>query len=635
MTKKTLVHRPDIDGLRAIAVLSVVLFHYKIGVSSAGFLGVDVFFVISGYLITTQLLSLVEIQSFTKFLTGFYARRIRRIFPALLAVLATSLLFGYFTLPPADFSGLGKSTAYSAIGLANFFFFSHTGYFDRDAELQPLLHMWSLGVEEQFYFVWPALIFLLARFVRSPRRVFLYLVLFTLGGLIYAEQMVRAAPKAAFFLPLPRAWELSAGALLAFCPTINSRAFSEVIGWAGITLLGASLMFFNATEDALGGEMTPVVLGAACLVADRQRDSISYLLSLWPLRWIGLLSFSLYLWHWPVLVFFRLLNFEEFPQGRETVLLIGLTVLLSVLSYVWVETPVRRRGFPFAAGVTIPTLTVVLATSMIIVTSGGLESRLSATARTLSQSAGDFSPRRPECHRTDALNPPLGESCRYGEQGSLPEVAMWSDSHGVELAHALGEILQDQGKSVLGLTYSSCPPALKFRSQHQNGCQKFAKDALDYLVSHPEIHTVIIAAYYELYDQAGSWQDLAAGLNESLRALSGSGKRVVLVASTPEMGFSIPQAAVRLAMLNDAPLLEVPVERHRAFSHKAWDLLQSLVRAYSNVTVFDPTDVLCDANTCKMIVGSQTVLFDADHLTLSAARRMAQKLANELPESSR
>lgn len=630
---KILLQRKDIDGLRAIAVLFVILFHYKIGPASRGLIGVDVFFVISGYLITAQLLSLVETQCVSTFLSSFYGRRIRRIFPALLTVLAASLVAGFFLLIPSELEALANSAIYSSIGLANVFFFLHTGYFDRKAELQPLLHMWSLGVEEQFYFFWPALLFVLTRVMGSRRRVFLCLAAVTASGLAYAQLTEQADPKAAFFLPLPRAWELSAGALLAFCPPIGSRMISELAGWTGIALLALSLIYFGTGEDRLGIEMVPVILGAGLLVAQRRSDTVARLLSMQPLPWIGLLSFGLYLWHWPVLVFFRLVNAEKYPTGSETAALLGLTTLLSLASYAMIETPVRRRNFTFTAYVTVPALGAVIIASLIMVVSGGLDMRLTASARTLSDSARDFSPRRPKCHRSETLDLPLERSCLFGAQQSGPEIAMWSDSHGVELAHALGEILlQEKRGAVLGLTYSACPPAQDFTSLFQKGCTEFGKDAAAYLVLHPEIHTVILATYFELYDQAGLWPQLSDGFERSVKILAASGKHVVLIASNPELGPSIPQAAARQAMLTATPRLEVPIGQHRAYSHKASAFLNYLQKSYPNVTLFDPADVLCDAKACPMIVDGRAVLFDADHLTLTAARRVARRLVAELPE---
>lgn len=251
MTENCLRYRPDIDGLRAIAVVSVILFHYQLAAASNGFLGVDIFFVLSGYLITKQLQSLPLENGFKHFLIGFYLRRLRRILPALLVVLSATLAVGFFLLPPEDFKELGKSGFFSVFGLANLYFVNNIGYFDRAAEFQPLLHMWSLGVEEQFYLIWPAFFFLLFGPGNARRFGVGVLVVGLMVGLAYAEWTASRDAKAAFFLPFPRAWELLAGAFLAFLPRIESRALSEVAGWCGFALLASSLAFADASESAL------------------------------------------------------------------------------------------------------------------------------------------------------------------------------------------------------------------------------------------------------------------------------------------------------------------------------------------------------------------------------------------------
>ena len=227
--------RTDIEGLRAIAVSSVLLFHYDRSWLPGGFVGVDVFFVISGYLITKRLEESIARNNgrLLPVLFDFYGRRIRRIYPALLAVLATTLAVGWFFLIPDDYALTGESAAYAAVGAGNLFYYWNTGYFDRSAELQLLLHTWSLGAEEQFYLVWPFLLFTLLTGVKSRGWVAVAISALIVVGLLYSARTVTVAPKSAFYLPFARAWELGAGALIAFLPTISNRWLSEVFGLAG------------------------------------------------------------------------------------------------------------------------------------------------------------------------------------------------------------------------------------------------------------------------------------------------------------------------------------------------------------------------------------------------------------------
>lgn len=619
-------YRPDIDGLRAVAVLSVILFHYQISGVSNGYLGVDIFFVISGYLITRQLQTIVSEPCFRTFLFSFFARRLRRILPALLAVLGVTLAVGFFILPPEDFKELGSSSFLSVFGLANLYFFNNTGYFDRAAEFQPLLHMWSLGVEEQFYLVWPGLFFLLFGRGMNRRTGIGVLVVGLIVGLAYAEWTEARDAKAAFYLPVPRAWELLVGALVAFVPRIESRALSELLGWCGCALLAWSLFFTDASEGTLGLEMVPTILGAALVVSDRCPSRVAMLLSIVPLRWIGQLSFSLYLWHWPVLVFFRLVNLEALPKGDEALVLMAVTTILSVASFFLIERPVRRLPLSLAMKVIAPALIMVPVACAGVVFFDGLEWRLSPVARSLAESAQDFSQRRPDCHRTDDMNLPLEESCRYGDQASLPSVVVWSDSHGVELAHALGERLGGDGQSVLGATYSSCPPAQGFASQYQEGCTQFNEDMLEFLLSRREIETVVLAAYYELYDRDGLWPQLVTGLDKTVAELTEGGKSVVLVLSSPEIGYSVPQAGVRLAMVTDEPRIDLARSAHDLFAEKATEMLNDLASRYPNTAIFDVAGTLCNLSVCPLIVEDRAMLFDADHLTMTAARRVVPEL---------
>jgi peptidoglycan/LPS O-acetylase OafA/YrhL len=241
-------YRPDIQGLRAIAVLAVIFFHYNSSWLPGGFAGVDVFFVISGYVITKSLTAHIDKHGFrfSPYIKQFYRKRILRIFPALLVVLSATLVAGWFLLMPDEYLRLGASAALSSVGLGNVYFFRHTDYFDPAAEREPLLHMWSLGVEEQFYVVWPVLLFGLLWWSqrRNHRRlnVILALTAIIVLGIAYSAFELTTNSAAAFYLPLPRAWELGVGALLTFLPSVRGRAASEIMGVLGIFLIAWSLL---------------------------------------------------------------------------------------------------------------------------------------------------------------------------------------------------------------------------------------------------------------------------------------------------------------------------------------------------------------------------------------------------------
>ena len=311
-------YRKDIDGLRCVAVTAVVLYHFGLS-APGGFVGVDVFFVISGYLITAQIAGDIEAQRFS--LLTFYARRCKRILPALLVVCTACLLAGWFVLWPGDYKALAASVRYAAFGLANFYFLWNTGYFDQASDLLPMLHLWSLGVEEQFYFAWPALLLLALPLGRRWLiALLLALIAISLGASINA---VAADQKAAFYLPHLRAWELAIGGLLVFLPHMRLPSYArEILGAAAALLILGAIVMLTKASPFPGLSALPPVIGAALLIWHTMHggsSAVSRLLSLAPAVFVGKISYSLYLWHWPVLVLFRHINKRRYaePAGKH------------------------------------------------------------------------------------------------------------------------------------------------------------------------------------------------------------------------------------------------------------------------------------------------------------------------------
>lgn len=298
------------------------------------------FFVISGYLITSILKVEVEQNRFS--LLRFYQRRILRIFPALLFLLFALAAFGWVGLMPNEYAALGKSAAYSAVGLANLYFFLNTGYFDPAADLQPLLHLWSLGVEEQFYLVWPVALFGLLSFSWLRNRVIAILIIAIAIGFTLNILETTRDPKAAFYLPHARAWELALGAGIAFLPAVGSRFGSYAIGVAGITLTLAGFLLVSADVAFPGCYALFPTVGAALLVWPKQQTVLSAAMSIRPVVYIGKISYSLYLWHWPMIVFFRHFHFERMPDTSQLMALTAATFAASAFSYHLIEQPARK-----------------------------------------------------------------------------------------------------------------------------------------------------------------------------------------------------------------------------------------------------------------------------------------------------
>lgn len=340
---REIAYRPDVDGLRAIAVMAVVFYHFSLGPFSSGFTGVDVFFVISGFLITQTLLADHERGEFS--LLRFYERRFKRILPAMLVVLLASIVVGAVLLAPPDLESLGRSGVYSAFGFANIYFFLHTGYFDPSSDMQPLLHMWSLGVEEQFYLFWPLLMWRVFSQKGSTRSIVTMLISISAVSFAMSVYWASRNQPLAFYMLHTRAWELALGGLMCFAPQIQKQVTAQIAGLLGLALIAYGSVALDAASFPGAAALFPCI-GAALIIWPKEHKTLaSHALSIRPMVFIGLISYSLYLWHWPVLVFFRHYNFGMMPSGLEAVALIIAAVLLAYLSWKFVE-PVRKIRIP-------------------------------------------------------------------------------------------------------------------------------------------------------------------------------------------------------------------------------------------------------------------------------------------------
>ena len=364
MTGRSLQYRPDIDGLRAVAVVAVVAFHAFPMLLPGGFVGVDVFFVISGYLITGIILNGLHAGQFS--FKDFYARRIRRIFPALALVLAAVLAIGWFCLFAADYQALGRHVVAGAAFCSNLLFWQEASYFDQAAALKPLLHLWSLGIEEQFYLVWPLLLVMSFRWARGPLCLTLLL-----GALSFTTAIltVRVDPTAAFYAPWTRFWELLAGAALVCAQTdaLLSRVIresasrpwvAETLSVAGISMLVAGAILIDEGRIFPGLWVVLPVAGTVLLLIAGPRALFNRIVLSHPaVVWIGLISYPLYLWHWPVLSFSRILATVT-PPAEIRLLAVAVSVALAWITYRVVESPVRfgagrRFAVPIVSAVMI------------------------------------------------------------------------------------------------------------------------------------------------------------------------------------------------------------------------------------------------------------------------------------------
>lgn len=477
-------YRPDIDGLRAIAVLMVIGFHYFPSRVPFGFIGVDIFFVISGYLITRILITW-SLEGNLKF-EDFYANRIKRIFPALITVLISCLVFGWFTMLPSEYSQLGKHTAAASIFISNFLLLGESGYFDLAAEVKPLLHLWSLSIEEQFYLIWPLILYccLTKKWVNlRTLLLLLWIASFAIG--IYLSLNY---PPQGFYLPISRFWELILGAFLASIssqsPSKSSLFPSQYISAIALSLLILSFWFISK-ERAYPGywAIFPTMATFFILLSPPNAFFNRKILSHSALIKIGLISYPLYLWHWPILVF---LNFNipaDISKERLVaykVAAIGLSFILAYLTYRFIELPIRSRKGKQGRTPALISLILLMATGLAgysLVLTKGAEDRIPKEIRPLLTSKNltwEHYVRFDSCHLQEDQDYKYPESCFEHQR---PLAVLWGDSHASTLYPALASIQNDNHFGVNQFTKAGCPP-LQSSDEKDIYCSKNYQEAL-------------------------------------------------------------------------------------------------------------------------------------------------------------
>ncbi len=612
MTAEPNQKRADIQGLRGISVLAVVLFHVSHATLPGGFAGVDIFFVISGYLITQILLRDMEAGTFR--LRDFYQRRVRRLFPALFTVLAITLIAGLLILPPKLLSELVYTQFFTTLFLSNFAFARLADYFDTASSLKPLLHTWSLGVEEQFYLAFPLVLLALRRFARG----FMWPALAGLVLLSLIAAQVTSRPEAAFYLPTTRAFELLIGALTLWAQdrfSLNDR-LKRGLSLLGIGLLITSLIGLNDRVPFPGLWALPPCLGAALLLltADGWGNK---LISAPPLVWTGDISYSLYLWHWPLLVFARIVFGDAIWIALPAV---AAAFVFAVLSRRYIEQPFLRkspRRLWLRAGLA---MTVSIVSALLVFAAKGLPQRFNAGEQAAFAATDDFSPDRKRCHLAQNTRRDYRDTCVLG--GTAPLIAVWGDSEGVELATALA----DQGYTVRPITASACPPSVGYTIAYNRACRAHNADMLLHLKSDPKIRIVLLSVNYRRYDSENS-AAMMGGLELSALDLQAAGKQVVLLYPVPVYDFD-PPSQVGLAMRLGRDPLTVGMSRRRYDRENAETIaaLDAFAQSH-NLAVLRPSDVLCDAQRCRVYDPAAGVLyFNGQHLGVAGAKLITTKV---------
>jgi peptidoglycan/LPS O-acetylase OafA/YrhL len=621
----SLKYRPDIDGLRALAVLSVVIYHLGLPLHG-GYVGVDIFFTISGFLIGSIILRQTADHSFT--FVHFYERRIRRIFPALFVMLFAALLLAYRYLLPIELSDFATSMVTAAFSVSNIYFFHQTGYFDNLASSKPLLHTWSLAVEEQFYIFLPILLVLLRRF--APRRVDAAIYLIATGSLLLSAYGAFHYPAATFYLAPARAWELLCGTILALdsCPRIRRPAMREVSGVAGAILIIGSLVLYRDSTPFPGLAAVPPCLGAALIIAagSTGRHLVGRVLSFRPIVFIGLISYSLYLWHWPIIVF-RLYGFtlvSGLSKHLTQAVMFALSLAVATLSWRFVEVPFRTgawrpsraRVFAFAAAA----MTTIVFLCSGVIASHGAAWRFSPRTRRIAAYANNDQYDTLTQYRNGTCFITSGRLRDYSIDKCLPDrpavqtLLLLGDSHAAAMWWGFNQVLQ--GANVMQATASGCKPVLHQRPRQQPHCAAIMDYVLkEYLPKH-RVDGVLIEAIWD--------DDDMASLGETLTYLGQLNVPVILCGPILEYDSPLPRLLAMSISHND-PLLP---SRHRIQTLKSLDVkMDGLARDTWHVPYVSMIKLFCREDTCTEYAAPDVPLqSDYGHLTKAGSVLAARRI---------
>lgn len=665
----SLDYRRDIDGLRAIAVLSVVLYHFNVPGFAGGFVGVDIFFTISGYLIGTIVLRQLGQQRFS--FTEFYARRIRRLFPAALVMTLTSMVLAHWLLLPQDYKEFGQSVGASLLYASNILFYLKAGYFDAASHSKPLLHTWSLCVEEQFYLVFPALAWLCARWLRG-RYVALFATL-TVLSLVAAQWYLSRDQSAVFYLYPFRAWEMFLGVALAALQlrgiTLVPRqpALAQALVVLGLAMMAAAIFGFDKHTPFPGVSALLPCLGAALVLAIGMRPGalLAPMLMSRPMVFIGQISYSMYLWHWPIFVFYTYSRPDPLSL-LESVTLLALTLVMSWASWRYVERPFRESSM--ALRITAPrTLALGAVCSMFplvfawtIHKSGGLPSRLDEQTAKVAAATTDFLRDWSGCVPVENARIPGVTHCTVGAlDPATRKVVVWGDSHAAALKVGFFDQARAQGRDGIVIWKAGCPPAIGLakaesvsNAAENESCTDHNRATQAWLREQTTIDSVVLVGRWAYYStgtgvgldrdvtvrlsrvpgESGESTDQAAlfaeGLRATVRALRSQGIKVYVLEQLPEFedfrSSSLAKALQSGSVDHAQAVQRVAVMDRSRLEHRqaAVQGVLGQLEASGDAVVLRTHQRFCNAERCNLLVDGVPAYFDNNHITDTTARRI-------------
>ena len=610
-------YRSDVDGLRAVAVMLVVNFHGFPLAMPGGFIGVDIFFVISGFLITGIIARELDAQHFS--LVGFYNRRIRRIFPALIVVLCAVLVLGWLWMLPAPYAALSRDVAASAAFSADIALLLQSGYFDIESARKPLLHLWSLGIEEQFYLFWPLILMLAARLRWSLLAV---AAAIALASFVLNVALIGSDPVATFYLPFTRAWELLAGAVLACAwdRFDQSEAASNRRAVAGVVTIAVAAAVLNVHRAFPGWWALLPVAGGALLLSAPASWINRVCLGWPPLVWIGLISYPLYLWHWPLLVMFAIIKFEPLTLV-DTELILLLSVLLAWGTYWFIEKPFRfGRPIPFKAASLAGAMAVVAIAGVVVVAGRGFDFRLPPEIRAMADV-----PEQTAQWRIHQCLLDLGHETSFADEcvdrDRRPLLLLWGDSTAGALMPGLRKAQANRDFGIAQLTASSCIPALNVDIPATPGCR----------ANNDRVLALARQLKPEIVLLHGTWEKYLDHVGETVVALKGeTSARIVVLGAVPSWRRGLPNEVLRHFMLFHSL---IPARSTGAVPNLSFDETMRRKLEPLGAEFISADAALCNADGCLARVGDKAgdiVVSDRVHLTETGSEFLIQSIIDRI-----
>lgn len=656
-------YRADIDGLRAIAVLSVVAFHAFPSWLQGGFVGVDIFFVISGYLISTIIFNNLHLHAEFS-LSGFYARRIKRIFPALILVMTACYVFGWFALSAEEYTQLGKHIAGGSGFVSNFVLWNETGYFDKTAELKPLQHLWSLGIEEQFYLAWPLLVYLAWK-----RRINLLMLTLVIAVTSFTLNIktVQHDSISVFYMPAYRIWELMTGSLLAYLTLKHSyrpnRWLQHAMTIVGLSCIITSIFIINKTLAFPGWWALLPTTGVILMIAAGPTAWINQRILSHPLMvWFGLISFPLYLWHWPLLSFTQILESGEATHLMRFIA-VFISMLLAWITYQFLEKPIRFGKYSREKTITLCALMIAIGfTGMNTFKHDGLKFRSSVQAVAAQQSSFEWGPEKladANCKKKFPYEWGMYYFCLHSNPAHQPSAIIIGDSHANHLYWGLTPYYQHNNQSLLLLSGSGCFPFFNTESAMSNvkdRCHELMNTSLAYAEKSKEVKTIILHNYsnnqtvlspltqqpnqsahqYIKYTPAATHtnyqEEYRLAMIATLSRLVKSKKEIIYIMDVPDLDFD-PKSCVDVRPLRLTNHLKSPCavsKQEYAKRNAAYlAITMSVLKSFPTVKVFDPSKYLCDAKYCWAMRDGKVLYADSNHLSYEGSMYVGKMFARE------